>query len=154
MLWNMPRRTLFLRLNDKAKAEVVAFMHEATLKYTFRTRRRGNAVLLSSQGWTMKQISRQFKVSTRTVREWFHRFREKGATGLADPPRPCSLTPEQETQLFKTSQRARLLKKTHRRIEKLPSYQQLTQWVKQQYGIRLSVMQINRIVRRKLREPG
>jgi DNA-binding transcriptional ArsR family regulator len=82
MSHSMSKRHLSLLLDDKAKTEVVSFMQEAERRRAFRVRRRGNAVLLSNQGWTMQQISRQFKVSLRTVRNWLHRFRQAGVVGF------------------------------------------------------------------------
>jgi transposase len=154
MSLNMPRRHFFLRLDNTAKESVISFMQRTARKRAFRVRRRGNALLLSNQGWTVQQISNQFKVSIPTVRKWFHSFIEKGITGLEDPTRTRSLTPKQETNLFDVSQRVRLLKKTRYPIKKLPTYQQLTQWLKEQYEINLSAKQVSRIIRRKLIEGG
>jgi transposase len=151
-VYKMSRKPFFIRLDEPAKIEVVTFMQETAHRHAFRVRRRGNAVLLSHQGWTMNQIARQFRVSVRTVRTWLQHFRAKGIASLYDPARPRSLSPEQENRLFDISQRAKLIKARRPLKKRLPSLRYLARWTKQHYGITLSAMQISRIIRRKLHE--
>ena len=45
-------------------------------------------VLLSVRGYTVVQIAQIFEVGEDTVREWLHRYQQRGVDGLDDCPRP------------------------------------------------------------------
>lgn len=49
---------------------------------------RAQMVLLSARGYTVPQIAEIFELGEDVVRDWLHRFRERGPDGLADRPRP------------------------------------------------------------------
>src|SRR5436309_15489083 len=49
---------------------------------------RAQMVLLSARGYTVPQIAEIFEVGEDVVREWLHRFQERGPDGLEDRPRP------------------------------------------------------------------
>src|SRR5438132_2017866 len=44
--------------------------------------------LLSARGYTGPQLAESFEVGEDVVREWLHRFQERGPDGLEDRPRP------------------------------------------------------------------
>ncbi len=52
-----------------------------------RVSRRAHMVLLSARGYTVPQIAQVFDCGPDVVRQWLHRYRERGAAGLADRPR-------------------------------------------------------------------
>jgi len=45
-------------------------------------------VLLSARGYTVSQIAEIFECGEDVVRNWLHRYQEKGETSLEDRPRP------------------------------------------------------------------
>jgi transposase len=45
-------------------------------------RERCKCILLSSEGFSAKNLARLFKVRTRTIYEWIHRYMESGLNGL------------------------------------------------------------------------
>lgn len=49
---------------------------------------RAQMVLLSARGYTVPQIAGILEVGGDTVREWLHRYDERGVAGLEDSPRP------------------------------------------------------------------
>jgi transposase len=49
---------------------------------------RAHMVLLSGRGFTVREIARVFDCGEDVVRQWLHRFRERGEGGLEDAPRP------------------------------------------------------------------
>jgi len=49
---------------------------------------RAQMVLLSARGYTVPQLAEIFEVGEDVVREWLHRFQERGPDGLEDRPRP------------------------------------------------------------------
>lgn len=49
---------------------------------------RAQMVLLSSRGYTVPQIAEIFELGEDVIRDWLHRFRERGPDGLEDRPRP------------------------------------------------------------------
>ena len=53
-----------------------------------RVSQRAHMVLLSARGYTVGQIAQIFEVGEDTVREWLHRYQERGVDGLDDRPRP------------------------------------------------------------------
>jgi transposase len=53
-----------------------------------RVSQRAHMVLLSGRGFTVQEIARVFDCGEDVVRQWLHRFRERGAGGLEDAPRP------------------------------------------------------------------
>lgn len=68
----------------------------------WRIARRGRAILLSDQGFTIKQLAVIFGVSERTIRNWLDAYEAAGAQGLQDAPRsgrPCSTTPKQDERI-------------------------------------------------------
>lgn len=52
-----------------------------------RVSQRAHMVLLSARGYTVPQIAQVFDCGTDVVRQWLHRYRERGAAGLEDLPR-------------------------------------------------------------------
>lgn len=64
-----------------------------------RTRLRAQMVLLSQQGYFVKEIARITRQSDDTVRRWFRRFIREGCAGLREAPRsgrPPAITPAVE----------------------------------------------------------
>ncbi len=53
-----------------------------------RVSQRAHMVLLSARGYTVAQIAQIFEVGEDTVREWLHRYQQRGVDGLDDCPRP------------------------------------------------------------------
>lgn len=49
---------------------------------------RAQMVLLSARGYTVAQIAEIFELGEDVVRDWLHRFQERGPDGLEDRPRP------------------------------------------------------------------
>ena len=53
-----------------------------------RVSQRAHMVLLSGRGFTVQEIARVFDCGEEVVRQWLHRYRERGEGGLEDAPRP------------------------------------------------------------------
>jgi transposase len=53
-----------------------------------RVSQRAHMVLLSGRGFTVQDIARIFDCGEDVVRQWLHRYRERGEPGLEDLPRP------------------------------------------------------------------
>jgi transposase len=53
-----------------------------------RVSQRAHMVLLSGRGFTVREIARVFDCGEDVVRQWLHRYRERGEAGLEDAPRP------------------------------------------------------------------
>ena len=49
---------------------------------------RAHAVLLSNQGWTVRELSQTFSIDEETARAWVDRWLQHGRSGLEDGPRP------------------------------------------------------------------
>lgn len=65
----------------------------------WRIARRGRAILLSDQGFTIGQLAVIFGVHERTIRNWLNAYEAEGVKGLQEAPRsgrPRSTTPEQD----------------------------------------------------------
>lgn len=48
----------------------------------FHVRQRCQALLLSDEGWQVKDIAKLFKVRTRTVYDWMNRWTDMGIVGV------------------------------------------------------------------------
>src|SRR6058998_2430244 len=53
-----------------------------------RVAERAQMVLLSARGYAVPQIAEIFELGEDVVRDWLHRFQERGPDGLVDCPRP------------------------------------------------------------------
>lgn len=65
----------------------------------WRIARRGRAILLSDQGFTIAQLAIIFGVDERTIRNWLDTYEAEGVKGLQEAPRsgrPRSTTSEQD----------------------------------------------------------
>src|SRR4051812_5818526 len=51
-----------------------------------RVAMRAQMVLLSARGYTVSQIAEIFELGEDVVRDWLHRFQERGPDGLEDRP--------------------------------------------------------------------
>ena len=50
----------------------------------YQTRQRAQSILLSNDGISVKEISKIFRKSTRTIYRWFDRFKEEQTNNLSD----------------------------------------------------------------------
>lgn len=71
--------------DDQSRKELVTLWKTHPHHYT---RVRAHAILLSSEEYTVKQITEIFGVDRDSVRSWIDRFNEGGATALKDEDRP------------------------------------------------------------------
>lgn len=71
--------------DDPSRDELVTLWKTHPLHYT---RVRAHAILLSGQGYTVKQITDIFGVDRDSVASWIDRFNTGGATSLEDDDRP------------------------------------------------------------------
>lgn len=85
-------------LTEAERQELEDFVWSAV----WRIARRGRAILLSDQGFTIKQLAVVFGVSERTIRNWLDAYEAAGVQGLQDAPRsgrPRSTTAEQDESI-------------------------------------------------------
>ena len=79
----MSRKKRYIQLTTEQKAAL-----ELAYKtgHTHDFRKRCHCILLSSQNWTVKQLSRFFKASQLSVYKWFNRYESEGVEGLQIRP--------------------------------------------------------------------
>jgi len=68
----------------------------------YRERNRAQAILLSSQGHTIPELTKIFQVDRETITRWFDRFETNRTSGLKDAPgrgRPPKVKPEEKKSL-------------------------------------------------------
>lgn len=85
-------------LTEEERQELEKFVWSSV----WRIARRGRAILLSDQGFTIKRLAVIFGVSERTIRNWLDAYEAEGIQGLQDAPRsgrPRSTTPEQDERI-------------------------------------------------------
>jgi len=68
-------------LNNKTVKELEKIVKHDT---SLQTRQRAQAILLSNDGITVKEICKIFNKSTRTIYRWFDRFKEEQIEKLSD----------------------------------------------------------------------
>jgi transposase len=96
-----------------------------------RTRDRLEMVRLADAGWRVPQISELLRVSPRRVRFWLKRFLTEGFDGLPDQPhlgQQSQLTPELVAALQREIEKG----------ERTWTTAQLSDWLAEQHGLRLS----------------
>jgi transposase len=69
------------KLNNNTIIELNKIVKNDT---SLQTRQRAQAILLSNNGISVKEICKIFNKSTRTVYRWFDRFKEEQTTNLSD----------------------------------------------------------------------
>lgn len=149
----MSRKPFLLGLDQEELKALKDFMNRCACQGKWRVRLRGNAVYLSHQGKTIPQIVQSLKCSTKSVYTWLRRFRKKGIAGLSDLPHPVKLTPQQVNQLIGISHWSALGNKKRRKEYRMRwSFRKMAQWIKDQWGIKLSRERVRQIVWQKLRE--
>lgn len=86
-------------LTDTQKEELQIGFETGSSK---RFRIRCQSILLSHEGYSIKQLMDMYKVRRDTVRSWFNRWEAKGLEGLLDKPksgRPAKLRLENENHV-------------------------------------------------------
>jgi len=141
---------------DHAQEMLLALQDEIRRTEEARYDHRLHGVLLVAQGMSAPKVAQLMGDGTRTVEYWVERFNRDGLAGLADgerPGRPQRLNAgqlEQVAQVLRASPRDTGLKAN------LWDGKTMAQWLKQEYGIALSVRQCQRLFRQlgfRLRKP-
>ena len=79
----MSRKKRYIKLTPEQKAALeLAYKTGSTHDY----RNRCHCILLSSQNWSVKQLSEFFQVSQLSVYKWFNRYEAEGIEGLQIRP--------------------------------------------------------------------
>ena len=97
---------------------------------------RAHAVLLSAEGYCLKNLSVIFEVCRQTASTWLHSWEENGICGLLDAPRsgrPCKLCPQQKLEALE------LVKQSPR------SLKTVMQQLFEQFDLRLSCSTLKRV---------
>jgi len=85
-------------LSELDKAELTAIFHRGD---SHRVRRRAHTILLSTEGFAIKEIARIYETDRDTVASTFDRWEEAGIAGLYDGDksgRPTKLTKEEAAE--------------------------------------------------------
>lgn len=129
-----------VQFDDPARQELIRRAHQ--VKIAPRTRDRLEMLRLSDAGWSIPKIAVHLCTHEQTVRRWIKVFLLKGFEALVDPPRPgkrSAITPD-------------ILAAARGWIEQADrtwSAGQIAEEVAQVYGIRRSVDQWRRLLRRE-----
>lgn len=154
----MGRKHFHLKpLSPQESDALKSFMHQTAIKRRMRIRRRGSAVLNSTQGWTIQQISQNWSVSERTVRNWLHRFQQRGVKGLYDDRvHRGRLTRPQVDQVFQLKHSIVKSKRTGKLNiqQNKMSYRKIAEWIKSKWDISLSHVRVRQIIKNRLRDGG
>lgn len=92
------RNHRFVTLTDEQQQELDEFVWS----HVWRIARRGRAILLSNQGFTIEELATIFDVTERSIRNWFDDYEAEGVQGLKDRPRsgrPRSTTAEEDQRI-------------------------------------------------------
>lgn len=108
---------------------------------------RYSCVLLSLEGLTVPEITREVHIGTVAARRWIKRFNESGVAGLADGPqlgRPPTFTPDDIRQIVEVA-------RAGPRAYMLPlgrwSLSTLTEYLSREMGIPISRARLHDILR-------
>ncbi len=129
-----------VKFDDEARQELIRRAHQA--KITPRTRDRLEMLRLSDAGWSIPKIARHLNQHGQTVRHWIKVFLLDGFDALVDTPRPgkpSAITPEIRAQVRQWIEKG----------DRIWSAGQVAEEVARVYGIRRSVEQWRRLLRRE-----
>ncbi len=165
----MPKSHPYPRLSDEAQHELRRCIVDCYTQVPpdARTGRRVQVIRDLHRGFSVKGLSKNFRVSVRSIRAWWAAYRRHGLKGLWGKPRPgVHLTGEQIDQLWKLRlQRPKKLPRPKsysvealtqtclqqagtsgkRHVRRSPwSFPRLARWVKAHWGIKVSSKQLAR----------
>ena len=158
----MPRPRLQFHLTNETLNELKTFIIACYSQRPpdSRTGRRAQIIRDLHQGWSIKGLSQNYRVSKRSIRQWLADYRRAGIKGLMGKPRPgVHLTEEQVWQLIhlhserpkkipqRLSQRFLFGKRPRRRSPW--SYPRLAQWAARKWGIKISPKRLAQIIQRR-----
>jgi transposase len=126
--------------DEDARRELIRRAHDP--KTAPRTRDRLEMLRLSDAGWSIPKIGRHLRQHEQTVRHWIKVFLLEGFDALVDPPRPgkpSAITSEILSQVRHWIQKG----------DRIWSAGQIAEEVAHVYGIRRSVDQWRRLLRRE-----
>ena len=146
----MPRRHLFLYLDQSELATLQHFMTRMATRHNWRARLRGNAIMLSHQKRPIPEIARSLGKSETSVYTWIKLYREKGINGITPFKRPTKLTDKQIKELLTVSHYS-ALGKSHKEYYRRWPLRRMARWVGEKWNIRISYERIRQIVHKKLR---
>lgn len=141
---------------DHAQEMLLALQDEIRRTEEARYDHRLHGVLLVAQGMTAPEVAQLMGDGKRTVEYWVERFNQDGLAGLTEgdrPGRPQRLDADQLDQV------AKVLRASPRNLglnANLWDGKTLAQWLKQEFGVILSVRQCQRLFRQlgfRLRKP-
>lgn len=147
----------FVRPLSQADRE---FLQEVWREHsTFTVRCRAHAVLLSAEGYTVKDLQKVFDIRKATALAWIDRWEERGRDGLEDDPRPGGppiLNQEEQEVLLEELQRyprqpKRIIAAVKQRTGKTISRTTLRRWARR-LGFRWKRMRKSLWKRRDQRE--
>ncbi len=106
-----------------------------------RTRERLEMVRLADVGWSVPRIAACLQGHPQTVRHWIKRFLAQGFAGLPDQPHPgqtSALTPAVLAAVRQELARG----------DRTWTARQITAWLAEHHGVRRSVDQVRRVLKR------
>jgi transposase len=103
-----------------------------------QVRQRAHCILLYEEGYSIKELQDIFKISRKTIYNWFNAWEERGLIGLYNRPgqgRKPKFTPEQQAEIREWTEE-------HRRQLK-----QVVNKIKEQWDISVSTKTIKRVLK-------
>jgi transposase len=98
-------------------------------------------VRLADAGWSVPQIARHLGMCEKSVRAWIRVFLEQGFEALEDKPPPGRTS--RLTAAIRESVRQEFAKG-----DRTWTAQQVAEWITAQFGVRVSVSHLRRLLRR------
>lgn len=142
----MAKKYQFIRLDQRQREELNGFINEMVAKQRGSSIRRAHAIVLSDAGKTPSEIALILGTSEASVYRWFLGYRKFGPAGLVGRIQPGKLTPKQIDKLLKISGRQpgqehfvlNALSVKQKVYKKPWSYRKMTCWVKANWNINIS----------------
>ena len=137
------------RLEVADASQIILALHdEIRRSEDARYDHRLHTVLLVAQGMSCSEVSRLLGDSLRTVQNWVNRFERRGFAGLREGYRPGRTPKLSEKQLTKIQEALRTSPDEYGLNGHLWDGKTLSTYVKQQFGVRVSVRQCQRLFRK------
>lgn len=127
---------IFIREINPLSSKLLERIYRQSRHHQVRTR--AHCLILASQGVKTEELMNIFKVSYKTIYNWFNRWESEGMLGLYNKPgRGCK-------QTFNSQQKAKIREWAQQQPKQL---KQVAQKIKSEWGIEISTKTIKRILK-------
>ncbi|MBI4835303.1 MAG: helix-turn-helix domain-containing protein [Planctomycetes bacterium] len=146
-----PKRVIIV-LPPSEYTRLKDYMINLSIQGKWKERRRAEAVIKASDGFSVPQIAEITKSNKRSIYRWMKNYQDKGIYGLYRAIYHIKLTDVQVEELLKTSNWAAVKnRKTLKKFRDRWTFREMSEWVKNKWGIKISPEAVRKMTYRQLK---